>query len=120
VEHGDPVSYLAFEPGADVVSSDGQVVGKVEHVLAVPDDDIFDGLVIDTRAGPGGMKFVDADQVDELYVRAAVLKIPAAEIEALPKPTPAPGALESHGVEDTEGSLQRKLHRAWDLISGNY
>ena len=120
MEHGDPVSYLAFEPGADVVSSDGQVVGKVEHVLAVPDDDIFDGLVIDTRAGPGGMKFVDADQVDELYVRAAVLKIPAGEIEALPKPTPAPGALASHGVEDTEGSLQRKLHRAWDLISGNY
>jgi hypothetical protein len=120
VEHGDPISYLAFGPGAEVVSSDGQVVGKVEHVLAVPDDDIFDGLVIDTRSGPGGLKFVDADQVGELYERAAVLKVPAAEIEALPKPTPAPGAMESHGVEDTESSLQRKLHRAWDLISGNY
>jgi hypothetical protein len=120
VEHGDPVSYLTFEPGADVVSSDGQAVGKVEHVLAAADEDIFDGLVIDTRAGPGGLRFVDADQVDELYERAAVLKLPAADIDALPKPTPAPGAIESHGVEDTEGSLQRKLHRAWDLISGNY
>jgi hypothetical protein len=114
------VSYLAFEPGADVVSSDGAVVGKVEHVLAVPDDDIFDGLVIDTRTGPGGLRFVDAEQVDELYERAAVLEIPAAQIDALPKPSPAPGALESHGVEDTESPLQRKLHRAWDLISGNY
>jgi len=120
VEYGEPTSYLAFGPGPDVVSSDGQVVGKVEHVLAVPDDDIFDGLVIDTRAGPGGLRFVDADQVDELYERAAVLKITAAEADALPKPAPAPGAMESHGVEDTESSLQRKLHRAWDLISGNY
>ena len=89
-------------------------------MLAVPDDDIFDGLVIDTRAGPGGRRFVDAEQVDELYERAAVLKIPAAEIGLLHEPTPAPGALESHGVEDSESSLQRKLHRAWDLISGNY
>ena len=92
VEHGYPTSYLAFEPGATVVSSDGQVVGTVEHVLAVPDEDIFDGLVIDTRSG---VKFVDAPEVDELYERAAVLKLPAAEIEALPKPAPAPGVLES-------------------------
>lgn len=120
MDYGEPLSYLAFEPGADVVSSDGQVLGKVEHVLAVPDDDIFDGLVIDTRSGPGGLRFVDADHVGELYERAAVLKITAQAAEALPKPTPAPGALESHGVEDTESSLQRKLHRAWDLISGNY
>jgi hypothetical protein len=27
--------------------------------------------------------------------------------------------MESHGVEDSEGGLQRKLHRAWDMISGN-
>ena len=120
MQRGDPVSYLAFEPGADVVSSDGQVVGKVEHVLAVPAQDIFDGLVIDIRTGPGGLRFADAEQVDELYERAAVLNIAAADIVALPEPAPAPGALESHGAEDTEGALRAKLHRAWDLISGNY
>jgi hypothetical protein len=27
--------------------------------------------------------------------------------------------MENHGVEDTEGKLQEKLHRAWDMISGN-
>jgi hypothetical protein len=120
VEHGQPASYLTFEPGADVVSSDGDVVGKVQHVLADAEHDIFDGLVIDTQFGPGGLRFVDAEQVDELYERAAVLTIPAAEVDGLPEPKPAPAALESHGVEDSESPLQSKLRRAWDLISGNY
>jgi hypothetical protein len=49
-----------------------------------------------------------------------VLTVPAAEVEALPEPTPAPATMESHGEEDSESALQRKLHRAWDLISGDY
>ena len=117
---GQPVAYLAFEPGTDVVSSDGEVVGEVEHVLAVAEEDIFDGLVIYTQLGPGGHRFVDAEQVDELYERGAVLTIPADEVERLPEPAPAPAALESHGVEDSESPLKQKLHRAWDLLSGNY
>jgi hypothetical protein len=120
VEYGEPLSYLALEPGADVVASDGEAVGKVEHVLADPDVDIFDGLVIDIETGPGGLHFVDAEQVDEIYERAVVLKLPSSEVERLPKPSPAPAALEHHGVEDTESPLQSKLRRAWDLISGNY
>jgi hypothetical protein len=120
MEYGDPISYLALEPGVGVVSSDGERVGVVQHVLADPGTDIFDGLVVDIRTGPGGLHFVDSEQVEELYEQAAVLKIPAAEVEQLPKPAPAPGVLESHGVEDSESPLQAKLHRAWDLISGNY
>jgi len=120
VDYGAPISYLALEPGAEVVTSDGEAVGKVEHVLADPEEDIFDGLVVDVQGGPGGHRFVDADQVDELYEQAAVLRISSAEVESLPTPTPAPAALESHGVEDTESPLRSKLHRAWDLLSGNY
>ena len=120
MEHGEPVSYLTLQAGTDVVSSDGEVVGKVQHVLADAEHDIFDGLVIDTQLGPGGLRFVDADQVGELYERAAVLGLSAAEAEQLPKPTPAPAAMESHGAEDSESPLQSKLRRAWDLISGDY
>jgi sporulation protein YlmC with PRC-barrel domain len=120
VEHGEPASYLTLQAGTDVVSSDGEVVGKVQHVLADTEKDIFDGLVIDTQFGPGGLRFVDADQVEELYERAAMLRIPAEEVDQLPEPTPAPAALESHGAEDSESPLQSKLHRAWDMISGNY
>ena len=115
---GEPSSYLALEKGAEVYSSDGEKVGKVEHVLADADEDVFDGLVIDCHRGPGGLHFVDADQVDEIYERAVVLTIPGSEVEHLPKPAPAPTAMESHG--DVEDPLQAKLHRAWDLISGEY
>jgi sporulation protein YlmC with PRC-barrel domain len=120
MEHGQPVSYMTLQAGTDVVSSDGEVVGEVQHVLADTEQDIFDGLVIDTRLGPGGLRFVDADQVEELYERAAVIGIPAQAVEQLPEPTPAPAAMESHGVEDSESPLQSKLRRAWDLISGDY
>jgi PRC-barrel domain len=121
VDLGQPVAYLAFDAGTDVVSSDGEVVGKVEHVLAAEEEDIFDGLVIDTRFGPGGHRFVDAEQVDELYERGAVLTITAEEVDGLPEPTESPGALESHGAEDSPPSpLEQKLRRAWDLLSGNY
>lgn len=102
-----------------MISSDGKEVGKVQHVLADEDEDVFDGIVIDTELGPGGLLFVDAPQVAQCRERAVLLSVPAAEVENLPKPTPNPGVIESHGVEDSESALQAKLHKAWDRISGN-
>jgi hypothetical protein len=118
-DYGEPASYLTLKEGCAVVSSDGQKVGTVQHVLADEEDDIFDGIVIDCELGPGGMHFVDAPQVSECFERAVQLKLPASEVTELPKPAPNPAVMESHGVEDSEGGLQAKLHRAWDLISGN-
>jgi uncharacterized protein YrrD len=118
--HGAPSSYVMLTAGTDVVSSDGEPVGKLEHVLADEENDIFDGLVIDTKAGPGGLRFVDASQVSAIFERAVVLALPAAEVEALPEPSPSPAVMESHGAEDSDGPLTAKLRRAWDLISGRY
>lgn len=120
MDHGAPASYLTLTPGTDVASSDGETVGKVEHVLADEQTEIFDGLVIDIRLGPGGLRFVDAPQVDEIYERAVVLTVTAAEVDGLPEPTGSPAVIENHGVEDSESALQGKLRRAWDLISGRY
>jgi PRC-barrel domain len=119
-DYGDPVSYLVLEEGTDVHSSDGERVGTVEHVLADAEDDIFDGIIIDTRDGPGGWRFADAPQVDRIYERAVVLKVPAADVPSLPEPSANPPAVEHHGVEDSESPLEAKLRRAWDLISGRY
>jgi len=91
---GEPSSYLSLSKGAECFSCDGQKVGKVEHVLAVPEDDIFDGVL---------------------------LKIDRAAAEKLPEPTPNPGALEvgpDELSEPEESELRKKLGRAWDLISG--
>lgn len=118
MDHGDPISYLTLEPGTDVISADGESVGKVEHVLRDEGTDIFDGIVVDTRVGPGGLRFVDAPEIAELRERAAFLTITAAEVERLPEPGPSPAVMEHHGAEDTESPLQHKLRRAWERISG--
>lgn len=115
---GDPTSYLTLEPGTDVLSADGERIGVVEHVLRDEATDIFDGIVIDSRLGPGGHRFVDAPDVAEMRTDAVVLGLSAADAERLPEPEPGPAVIEHHGAEDSESPLERKLRRAWELISG--
>jgi hypothetical protein len=118
---GEPSSYLALGKGTAVYSSDGEKVGEVEHVLAVPEKDIFDGIVLDTSVLPGGHRFVDAPEVEEIFDRGVLLKIDRSQAESLPQPGENPAALEvgPDDVSDTGGGeLKRKLRHAWDLISG--
>jgi hypothetical protein len=114
----EPASYLTLKPGADVMSADGERVGTIEHVLWDESTDIFDGLVIDVRLGPGGLRFVDAPEVGEITEGAVTISIPAAEVDKLPEPSPGPAVMEHHGIEDSEGKLEHKLRRAWEIISG--
>jgi uncharacterized protein YrrD len=114
----DPASNLTLQVGTDVISADGERVGAVQHVLNDEETDIFDGIVIDVRSGPGGLRFVDAPQVAEIREDAVVLTIPAAQVDDLPKPQPNPAVMEHHGVEDSEGRLEHKLRRAWEIVSG--
>ena len=65
VDYGAPVSCFYVASGVDVISSDGQRVGKLEYVLADDQTSIFDGIVIDVATGPGGHRFVDAPEVSE-------------------------------------------------------
>jgi hypothetical protein len=115
---GQPSSYLSLEAGLPVYSCDGDRVGEVEHVLADAEIDIFDGLVLDTSVLPGGQRFVDADQVEEIFERGVLLKIDRAAAERLPEPGPSPAAMDANPAEEPEGGLEGKLRRAWDLISG--
>jgi uncharacterized protein YrrD len=119
---GEPSSYLSLGKGAEVYSRDGTKVGEVEHVLAAPDQDIFDGVVLDTSVLPGGHRFVDAEQVEEIFEHGVLLKLDRQEAEKLPEPSANPAVLEvtpEDVSEGDEGTLKRKLRRAWDLISGN-
>lgn len=108
MDHGDPVSYLVLTPGIDVISSDGHRVGVLKSVLADEATSVFDGIVIDIKAGPGGRRFVDAHEVGDLYERAVVLPLTAAEVEQLPAPTDSP-AVVTHRAGD------RGL---WDRLRG--
>jgi hypothetical protein len=104
-----------------VYSSDGKRLGKVDHVLADPEVDVFDGLVLDTSVLPGGQRFVDAEQIEEIFERGVLLKLDRAEAEHLPEPSEGAAAMEvgpDDLAEGNESELKRKLARAWDLISG--
>jgi hypothetical protein len=82
---GAPLSYLVLGKGVPVYSSDGQRLGRVVRVLSAPEANMFDGIIFDTKAGPGGHRFVDAPEVGQIYERGVVLTIDAAEADSLPK-----------------------------------
>jgi hypothetical protein len=108
-----------LEKGTPVYDPGGAEVGKVENVLAAPEEDIFDGVVVDTAPGPGGWRFADAEQVAEIHERGLVLRVSA---DQLHEPSENPAALRAEPAEE-EGpgrALEEKLKRAWNYISGNY
>src|SRR3954462_15124133 len=115
---GAPSSYLALETGVPVLSRDGEQLGKVEHVLADPEADIFDGIVLDTSVLPGGHRFADAPLVAEIYERGVVLTLDAAAAEGLPEPSANPGEIEVGPDDVVPDEFRDKLRRAWDRISG--
>jgi hypothetical protein len=118
---GNPASYLVLAAGTPVLSSDGLQVGTVEHVLAATDADVFDGLIVDMRAGPGGHRFADAADVDAIYERGVVLRLDAAAAERLPEPAENPATVAWEGPEETvPEEMGDKLRRAWDYLSGKY
>ena len=119
---GAPSSYLTLAEGTPVYSSDGTRLGEVEHVLADPDADIFDGIVIDRSVLPGGHRFADASQVAEIFERGIVLTVDAAAAESAARAERKPGG---HGVtgedfveREWDDEIEQKLKRAWARISG--
>jgi len=87
-EEGSTISYRAVGLGLPVVTHSGEQFGIVEHVLEVPELDLFDGIVVYTETGlraihpksehlaraemlrigqaRGWLRFVDADQVEAI------------------------------------------------------
>jgi uncharacterized protein YrrD len=114
---GAPGSYLTLSEGVPVFTSDGERLGDVAHVLAEPDKDIFDGIVVEAA---GGHRFVDAPEVESIHEQGVVLALDAAAAERLPEPGPNPATMSATPDDTVEGELERKLRRAWDLISGKY
>jgi hypothetical protein len=80
------VSWRALRPGADVISSDGARVGALQEVLADSEADIFEGIVVDTRTGPGGLRVAQATQIALMFERRVVLTLSRDEVRRLPAP----------------------------------
>ena len=114
---GEPSSYLTVSKGVPVYSSDGENLGRVVKVLSAPNLDMFDGVIFDTTAGPGGHRFVDAPEVGEIFENGLVLKIDAAEAASLRKPDANPGSV-AVDPADLGGAKRSGLGRFWDRLSG--
>jgi uncharacterized protein YrrD len=115
---GEPVSYEVLSAGIPVYSSDEQQIGKVSHVLAVEDEDVFDGIVIGEHIFGEEHRFADADDIQAIYERGVLLKLDGTACADLPKPSANPAVMRVDPAAPP--SRHHKLQRAWDLISGNY
>ena len=80
---GIPISYEALAVGTPVLSSTGNQFGTVEHVLQIPEEDLFDGIAGRTHHG---LRFVDRDQIDEITTTAVRCALSDEETAALPAP----------------------------------
>jgi hypothetical protein len=83
----DEVSYMALTRGTPVASSSGTHFGTVEHVLQVPELDLFDGIVVKVHRGH---RFVDRDQIDKIRRSVVVTLLSDEEAANLPKPSGTP------------------------------
>ena len=102
-----PVSYMALAIGTPVVSASGSEFGKVEHVLQVPEEDLFNGIVISTHEG---LRFVDRDQIDTMTTAEVRCTLSDDEAAALPAPHGTP-VFHVDALQDVGKSLTARLGR---------
>jgi hypothetical protein len=90
MDEGRPISYMALSVGTPVLSSTSTEFGKVEHVLQIPEEDIFDGIAVKTQHG---LRFVDRDQIADITTTLVRCSLSDEEAATLPAPK---GALVLH------------------------
>jgi hypothetical protein len=85
----DPVSWLQIEQGWNVVTADGSLIGRVVQVAGDKQDDIFDGLAVqsDQSALVG---YVPGEHVAAIVPGQVTLKITAAEAATLEQYSESP------------------------------
>jgi len=106
-DDGHAISYKALRRGTVVRSSDDVEVGRVRRVLDNTRENIFDGLVVETKQG---MHFVDAPEVQHIAERAVTLAITADEVAELPAPR---SLMRERWDQATIVRRTRRAGRAW-------
>ncbi len=101
------ISYQAASRGTPVLSSTGHQIGTLEHVLQVPDLDLFDGIVIATAAG---LRFIDADRVQRITRSHIDCGLDDGQAAALPAPS-GPPVYRVDGLADSGHNLHDVLSR---------
>jgi hypothetical protein len=97
-------------------SSSGREFGTLEKVLEIPEEDLFDGVIVKTSAGH---RFVDRDQIDEITTRYITCNLDDAAVEALPPPSGSPVYHAHFGATSgVKGWFNKRFGRGkWDQDS---
>src|ERR1700729_3351088 len=74
---------MALSVGTPVLSSTGSEFGSVEHVLQIPEEDLFDGIAVKTHHG---LRFVDRDQITDIITTLVRWSLTDEEEPNLPAP----------------------------------
>lgn len=106
-EEPTPIAYTALTRGTPMLTRSDRQFGTVEHVLQVPEEDLFDGIVVATERG---LRFVDADQVGQITAAWVRCELSDEEADALPEPEGAP-VYTVDALQDIGGSLHDRLGR---------
>lgn len=107
------VSYQGAVLGTPVLSRTGARIGTLEHVLEVPDLDLFDGIVVSARHG---LRFIDADRVTRITRGHLETDLDDSEAAQLPAPDGPPvyhvDALQysGHELRDVLGRVFGRPH----------
>ena len=123
------VSYQGVTPGVPVLARDGSQFGILEHVLEVPEEDLFDGIVVWTGAGgwldrriqrdlsrgaqsaarrlellqPQHLRFVDADRIAAITSAYIRCDLDAAQASMLPSPAHDAPVFYANAIDQAQG-----------------
>jgi sporulation protein YlmC with PRC-barrel domain len=106
MDEGLPIAYPVLGSGVPVISSDGEQVGKVDHVVAAIDQDIFHGLVISTPRL--GKRFIPAEDIASLHERGVDLRIKAEAVAEQPAPG---GGSPEYSEDPAEDRWEHWVHK---------
>jgi hypothetical protein len=101
------VSHRAAVPGTPVLTRSGTEIGTLEHVLEVPGEGRFDGIVVATD---WGLRFVAADQVELITIRHVRCRLDDAEAARLPPPE-GTAVYRVSALDEIGDSLDERLGR---------
>lgn len=104
-----PIAYSALPKGTPVLSTSGTQFGVVEHVLEIPAEDLFDGIVVSAEEG---LRFVDRDQIDNIAT-AQVRCVLTDEQAQTPSPPDDARVYQANALQDSGSSLHDRFGRTF-------
>ena len=94
-----------------MLSASGTEFGKVEHVLQIPELDLFDGIVV--KSHHLGLRFVDRNQIEEITTTGVRCSVSDENVKPFPLQK---GALVLH--PDTARDEGPSLTARWGRLFG--